>query len=329
MNNSLKKTAQTAIIFAIGAAFLYFVFKGTNWPDLWQKFIQANFNWIAVGLAISLISHWLRAYRATMLYQAMDYKISTANSLHAVFIGYFINYFIPRGGEVSRCAALTKTNQLPIEKGLGSVIVERLVDMLMLVVIIGLVFLLQFNVIYDYITTNLGANKTAESNNLKYYLIGATFLVGVMLWLMRKKLVALSLFIKLLDKVKGFAQGFASIKQVQKPVLFMVLSAGIWLCYILMMYFCLFALTATASLTFTQCLTVFAMGTIGMIIPAPGAGAGTYHFAVMQGLLLFGVAQEDGIAYATIVHGAQMVMFIVIGAISSLVVLSKHKQQVK
>jgi uncharacterized membrane protein YbhN (UPF0104 family) len=95
-----------------------------------------------------------------------------------------------------------------------------------------------------------------------------------------------------------------------------------------MMYFCLFALPNTSHLTFTQCLTVFAMGTIGIVIPAPGAGAGTYHFAVMQGLLLFGVAQDDGIAYATIVHGAQMLMFIILGSVSSLVVLSKHKQNV-
>jgi uncharacterized protein (TIRG00374 family) len=323
-----KQIAQTTIIFAIGAAFLYFVFKGTNWADLWLKFTQTNYNWIAIGLLISVVSHWLRAYRATMLYQAMNYNISTTNSLHAVFIGYFVNYFIPRGGEVSRCAALSKTNHLPIEKGLGSVITERLVDMVMLLIILGAVFVLQFDVIYNYINTNLAAKNNTVGSNLKYYLL-AIVLIGVAtLFILRKQLATLPIFAKVLDKVKGFAQGLTSIKAVKQPLLFIALSAAIWICYILMMYFCLFALPATSHLTFTQCLTVFAMGTIGIVIPAPGAGAGTYHFAVMQGLLLFGVAQDDGIAYATIVHGAQMVMFIILGSISSLVVLSKHKQNV-
>jgi uncharacterized protein (TIRG00374 family) len=326
LSKQLKTIAQTALIFAIGAAFLYFVFKGTNWTDLWLKFTQTNYNWIAVGLLISILSHWLRAYRAKMLYTAMNYKVSTANSLHAVFIGYFINYFIPRGGEVSRCAALTKTNNLPLEKGLGSVITERLVDMVMLLIILASVFVLQFDVIFNYINTNLGAERAAGNSNLKFYLLGTVVVLGLALFSLRKQLATMTIFAKVLDKLKGFAQGLTSIKEVKQPALFVTLSASIWVCYILMMYFCLFALPATSHLTFTQCLTVFAMGTIGIVIPAPGAGAGTYHFAVMQGLLLFGVAQEDGIAYATIVHGAQMVMFIILGSISSLVVLSKHKQ---
>jgi uncharacterized protein (TIRG00374 family) len=321
-----KQIAQTTIIFAIGAAFLYFVFKGTNWGDLWLKFTQTNYNWIAIGLFISIVSHWLRAYRATMLYQAMNYNISTANSLHAVFIGYFINYFIPRGGEVSRCAALSKTNHLPLEKGLGSVITERLVDMVMLLIILGAVFVLQFDIIYNYINTNLAKENNTTGSNLKYYLLAIVLIGAAAIFILRKQLFNTPLFAKVLDKLKGFTQGLTSIKAVKKPILFIALSVSIWLCYILMMYFCLFALPATTHLNFTQCLTVFAMGTIGIVIPAPGAGAGTYHFAVMQGLLLFGVAQDDGIAYATIVHGAQMVMFIILGAISSLVVLSKHKQ---
>lgn len=325
MSTQLKKYLQLAVIFTIGAAFLYFVFKGTNWPDLWQKFTHANYWWIAVGLFVSIVSHWFRAYRATMLYDALGYKVSTANSLHAVFIGYFINYFIPRGGEVSRCAALNKTNNLPIEKSLGSVITERLVDMLMLVIILGVVFLVQFDVIINYINTNLNSGSTQGSGVIKYVLLGAAAVVAIGVYVFRNQLSKISIFNKLVEKLKGFLIGLLSIKEVKQPVLFVVLSAGIWLCYILMMYFCLFALDATANLTFAQCLTVFAMGTIGIVIPAPGAGAGTYHFAVMQGLLLFGVAQEDGIAYATIVHGAQMVMFILLGSISSLAILGKQQ----
>jgi hypothetical protein len=94
------------------------------------------------------------------------------------------------------------------------------------------------------------------------------------------------------------------------------------------MYFCLFALEATASLSFVDCLTVFAIGTIGVVLPAPGAGAGTYHFFVMQSLLLFGVQKEDGIAYATLVHGTQMVFLIAFGLIASFIVFLQKKDTV-
>ncbi|TAE85815.1 MAG: UPF0104 family protein [Bacteroidetes bacterium] len=326
MNSQLKRGIQYLAIFAIGAAFLFLVFKGTDWADLWQKIHETNYAWITVGMLVAMLSHWLRAYRATMLYQPMGYTVSTINSLHAVLIGYFMNYFIPRGGEVSRCASLLKTDQIPVEKGLGTVITERLVDLVMLLIILGVVFLLQFEVLYQYISGQAGASGN-NSSFTKYVILLVAVLAGfILFWLFRSKLNNWAVYQKLLTKLKGFAQGLTSIKQVKQPLLFLALSAGIWMCYILMMYFCFFAMSATAHLNFAQCLTVFAMGTIGVVIPAPGAGAGTYHFAVMQGLLLFGVAEDDGKAYATIVHGAQMIMFIVLGGVSSLLVLSKRKK---
>jgi glycosyltransferase 2 family protein len=93
------------------------------------------------------------------------------------------------------------------------------------------------------------------------------------------------------------------------------------------MYVCLFSLEATSHLNFVDCLTVFAIGTIGVVLPAPGAGAGTYHFFVMQSLLLYGVSKEDGIAYATMVHGIQMIVLLILGAIASIIVMGKQKNK--
>lgn len=328
MSQQLKKILQLLVVFAIGGAFLYFVFKGTNWSELTDKIVQTNYYWISIGMLVSVVSHWMRAYRGTMLYRAMSYEVSSLNSMYAVFIGYFVNYFIPRGGEVARCVALSQTNDIPVEKGLGSIITERLVDMVMLVLILGLVFLLQFDLIFSYIDANLGQSKSGTSGGVfKYILLGGLFAGSALMWVFRKKLLQHPLAAKVLNKLKGLMLGLTSIRQVSNPVLFWILSAGIWVCYLLMMYFCLFALPSTAHLGFSACLTVFALGTIGVVIPAPGAGAGTYHFAVMQGLLLFNVAKEEGIAYATIVHGAQMIMFIILGGISTLMVFLIHKSK--
>jgi glycosyltransferase 2 family protein len=314
-----KQVIQFLIIFTIGGFFLYFVFKGIQWSDLSQKLADANYAWIALGMAIGVFSHLIRAWRATMLYKPMGYEIGVLRSFYAVMVGYMMNYIIPRAGELSRCAALSKTDDIPVQKSLGTVVTERIVDMVFLLILLGLVFVMNIDLLLSFLQQHEQAT-TAQSGgiNIKWVLALLSIGVAVMLFMLRKKITSHPIYKKISDVVAGFAEGLLSIKHVKQPILFIVLSAIIWLCYVLMMYFCLFAMSATANLTFMNTLVVFAIGTIGMIIPAPAAGAGTYHFAVMQSLLLFGVPEADGIAYATIVHGVQMIVLVLIGAFCSI-----------
>lgn len=326
----MKKLIQYGLILAIGGFFLFYVFKDIDWADLLLKMKQANYNWLAIGVLISLVSHWLRAYRATFLYEAMHYKVSTTNSFYAVLIGYMMNYIIPRAGEVSRCAALNKTDGIPVEKSLGSVVTERIVDMALLLIILGIIFLLKFDLLYGFINDTLANKSVAESTgglNLKLIALIVFSVSAIFIFALRKRLVKTKLFIRIFEFIQGFGDGLLSLRHVKNPLLFIVLSGLIWVGYILMMYFCLFSLESTSHLNFSDCLVVFAIGTIGIVLPAPGAGAGTYHFFVMQSLLLFGVAKDDGIAYATLVHGIQMIVLLVIGAVASLLVVAKQKQK--
>jgi hypothetical protein len=327
----LKKFIQYGIILGIGGMFLFFVFKDTNWSELFEKMAAANFSWLLIGVLISIISHWIRAYRATQLYDAMHFKVSTTHSFYAVLVGYMMNYIIPRAGEISRCAALSKTDDVPVEKSLGSVVTERIVDMVLLVIILGIIFLMQFDLIGDFITKSL-ANANGENakdvSQWKFILGGVLALIGILVFVLRKKLVQTKLFIRIFGLIQGFGDGLLSIRHVRNPVQFILLSIAIWVGYILMMYFCLFAMESTAHLSFADCLIVFAIGTIGIVLPAPGAGAGTYHFFVMQSLLLFGVAKEDGIAYATMVHGIQMIVLLILGAIASVLVVAQQKKKI-
>ncbi|MDP3928772.1 MAG: lysylphosphatidylglycerol synthase transmembrane domain-containing protein [Bacteroidota bacterium] len=326
----MKKISQYGLILLVGGFFLYFVFRDTNWNELFQKMSGANFNWLAIGVIISLISHWLRAYRATLLYEAMQYKISTTHSFYAVLIGYMMNYIIPRAGEVSRCAALRKTDDMPVEKSLGTVVTERIVDLALLLIILGAIFLLKFDLLTAFVKDTLANNAeeaTSSTFNWKYLIIIGLGVSATLLFILRKKLVKSKLFVKIFELIQGFGDGLLSIRHVKNPLLFILLSVLIWVGYILMMYFCLFALEATAYLSFTDCLVVFAIGTLGIVLPAPGAGAGTYHFFVMQSLLLFSIPKEDGIAYATMVHGIQMIVLLILGAVASLLVIAKQKQK--
>lgn len=326
MNPGQKKFIQYFLIVAVGGFFLYFVFKGTDWASMWSKISSADLYWLSHGMVVSILSHWIRGYRGTLMYDALGYKIGATNSFYAVMVGYMMNYVIPRAGEVSRCASLAKSNGLPIEKSLGTVVTERLVDMLMLLLILGLILIFQFDLIYNFIVEN-NKNNAAQSSNpgsssLKWILLAAGVIVALTLLVFRKKIMSHPLVQKLKT---GFIDGLLSIKHMKKPGLFVFLSFAIWACYVLMMYFCLFALPQTAHLGFLECLTVFAIGTIGMVLPAPGAGAGSYHFFVMSGLMLFGISREDGVAYATLVHGFQMILLILAGLVCSALVLHNQK----
>jgi uncharacterized membrane protein YbhN (UPF0104 family) len=204
--------------------------------------------------------------------------------------------------------------------------------MVILLLILAVVFFLQFELLSNFLqktfTSGDGADSSASTGFiLKIVLAVIVVAGGASFFLLRRKLAANPLFAKVLEVLKGFGEGLLSIRNVRNPFLFLLLSVLIWVAYILMMYFCLFSMEATKDLGFMDCVTVFAIGAIGIVIPAPGAGAGTYHFAIMQSLLLFGVPATDGIAYATIVHGVQMVLMLIIGAICSLLVLSMQKKK--
>lgn len=327
----LKTYLQYFIVAAIGAYFLYFVFKGTNWNEMADKFARTNYYWIALGMAVAMFSHFIRGARAVMFYEALGYKVPLKNSVLAVLVGYMMNYIIPRGGEVSRCAALYKTDNLPVDKSLGTVVAERAFDLLILLVLLLIVFFLQFDMLSAFLSERFAPKEASTSGNsfitVKTVLLSAIALGCILFFALRKRLMQLGIVKKLMQVVKGFTEGLMSVKKVKRPVLFILQSFAIWVCYVLMMYFCLFAMEATAHINFIGCLTIFAIGTIGVVVPAPGAGAGTYHFAVMQSMLLFNVPEADGIAYATIVHGAQMILLLALGAVASVMVLLQHRKK--
>jgi uncharacterized protein (TIRG00374 family) len=327
VSEKIKKNLLFSLIMLVGILFTIYAFKGVDLNDMVTKISEANPWWLLLGMGVSIISHWLRAYRATLLYEAMHFKVGVKNSFLAVLIGYMMNYFIPRAGEVSRSAAVSKTDNIPLEKGLGSVVTERIVDMVLLLIILGIIFLVQFDLIYGFINQTLSTSATQENSGfpLKWVLLGVFATAAILLFLQRKKLVQTKLFARIFSVLQGFADGLLSIRHLKKPFLFVGLSVLIWVGYILMMYFCLFSMEPTSHLLFIDCLTVFAIGTIGIVLPAPGAGAGTFHFFVMQSLLLFGVSKEDGLAYATLVHGAQMILLIVLGLIASGLIFTQQK----
>jgi hypothetical protein len=263
-----------------------------------------------------------------MLYQNLGYSVNTFESYNAVIIGYMMNYFVPRSGEVSRCITINKTSQMPVEKALGTVVIERLVDLFILVAISLVVSIINYNQISGFIQSFSGQQKSIDIGIDTFQILFSTILSFLITFTFYKnfhKIFESSFVKKVLNTLNGFSEGILSIRKVKSPSVFLVHSILIWIGYILMMYFCLFAMDSTSKLTLYDCIIVFVLGTIGAILPAPGAGAGTYHFFVTQALVLFGIAKADGLAYATLVHGSQMILLIVLGILASIYVMVQKR----
>lgn len=233
-------------------------------------------------------------------------------------VGYLVNLVIPRGGEVSRCYNMYKLEKIPVEVSFGTVVMERIVDLLCLVFLIAISFILESQKLVAFIDT-LPINIQAGSSKLVILLWFGAFLLiffGVLYWLISKNKKVNSLAIKLWN---GFKGGLLSVFKLESKGLFAFYSVVIWLFYFFMSYCVIMAFPATSELGFRAVLGLFAIGAIAMTVPLPG-GTGSYHVLVPQGLVfLYGIPTTEAVAFTFIFHGWQTLIVIVAGALSLIV----------
>jgi glycosyltransferase 2 family protein len=232
-----------------------------------------------------------------------------------VMIGYVVNYAIPRGGELSRCGVAAKYEKVPFAAALGTVITERIVDLLLMLVLFFLTLAVQFTELTGltnkYVLDPLAA-KFAAKSTLLYVVIGAVALLAIVLFLFRKK-IRNKLTGKMGAILKNFADGLKSVKDVKSPGLYIAQSFLIWALYFFSLYVCFWCFDETKSLGLKPALSVLLFGTIGVAV-SPG-GVGAYQIIATQVLLFYGVAGSISISFPWIVWGAQFIAIIVIGAV--------------
>jgi uncharacterized protein (TIRG00374 family) len=274
-------------------------------------------------MIIAFMSHFIRAFRWNYLLKPLGYKTNLLNATCHVIIGYFANYGIPRMGEISRCTLASRYDKVPFEVGLGTVITERIVDMLLLFVIFILTLLVQFGELIGLanklIFTPLGEKLSGVgSSPAKIFVLAAALIAFVAAFLfLRKKLGAL-LKGKLGGIVKGVADGLGSIRKMQNPMQFVALSLLIWLCYFYSLYACFFALPGTSHLGQKECLTLLLFGTFGVIFSPGGLGA---YPAIVGGILLytFHVDTASSFALPWLSWTSQFVLVVSLGIICLLI----------
>ena len=282
-----------------------------------KAFQQADYKYVIISMLMGFSAFISRGMRWNLLLEPLGKKANTWNAIHAVSIGYFANAAVPRAGEVMRCTSLRSTDEIPLERLFGTVVLERVIDAFMLLSLIALTVILQFSNFADFFAEAFAQSPAEASTGIspKFLIIGGFLLLLLIAFLLRKKIQALPFFSKIRDLWQGFKEGFASLAKVKNKWAFAGHTLFIWANYFFMIYVVLFALPATAEIGMANGLFVMIAGGMGMVVPSPG-GIGSYHYLVMLALSVLGIAEADGLSFATLVHGGQFLMTIIAGLIA-------------
>ena len=263
---------------------------------------------------IRSISYYFKRVRWIHMIQPLGYNCKVSNSINAVAIGYLTNLAIPRAGEISRCTALNKKENIPVDKLFGTIIAERVIDLLVLISLLILMFIINFEKIIIFFYSVFSKAQALPINSILLFVV-SLLAVSTIFFLYVKRNQSSTIVIKIKDFFEGIKEGFISVKKIKNKTTFWIHTALIWGLYALMTYICFFAVSETNSLSFIDGIYIMVIGGIGMVVPTQG-GIGSYHLATKLGLMSLGIGADSALIFAFAVHTAQTLMALVFGAIS-------------
>lgn len=313
MNKKLKKTIFTILPIALGVSLIWYSLSKLSSNDITAiktSFQTANYWWVFLSVILGILSHLSRAYRWQYLLEPLGFKPKYLNSVMTVLVGYLVNLAVPRAGEIVRATGISKYEEIPFEKAFGTIVSERIADVIMLLSIIATAFFLQTELLTKY----LFADKESNSNLWIYALIGLAFIGFLFFKLLQKS--NNPILKKLQDFVFGLLQGIISIFRMKKKWAFIFHTFFIWAMYVLMFYVVKFALPETADLPFSAIIVGFVVG--GMSMALTNGGLGTYPVFVASAVTLYGVSENPALAFGWIMWTAQTLMVIAFGGLSFL-----------
>lgn len=317
MKARLKDIAKYLLFLGIGGLFLWLAFRKTEWAKLVEDFRSADYSYVIYSMLMGYAAFISRGLRWNLLLEPLGKKAKPWNAIHAVSIGYFANVAVPRAGELMRCTSLKSTDDIPLERLFGTVVLERVIDAAILLALILFTFIIQLGNLQHFFDQAFANSdgSAAQGPDIKLILLGVIVVFGLLAYLFRRKIQALPIFIKVRELWQGFKEGFKSLSKVKNKWAFYGHTAFIWIMYFLMIYVVIFALPATSEISLANGLFVMIAGGMGMVVPAPG-GIGSYHYLVMLALGVLGINETDGLSFATLVHSGQLVMTLIAGVLA-------------
>jgi uncharacterized protein (TIRG00374 family) len=316
----IRKFLSLIIPLVVGIVIIYYQFTTLN-PDELEKiktsFIKADYFYIFLSLFIALFGFWSRAYRWKFALQHLGYQTKFHNDLMTVCVSYLVNLTIPRSGEISRAALLKKYENVPFDKGFGTIVAERIVDMLIFLLFVAVGFISQFDKIYQYLI-----EKNVKFETLIWFsIIGIVlFFIFILVWIYAEWKIIL----KLKQKLSGLIEGMLSILKMKNKWNYIFHSFFIWFSYLAMFYVTIFALPETANISFDVVVMGFIFGTLA--VGFTNGGLGAYPLAIASILSLYGISEGIGTAFGYLIWVSQTLLTIFLGLLSYLLLPILNKK---
>ena len=326
MKSKIKQSLFLIIASLLALFFVVITVKQIDFGRVVNVLKETNYFWILTSMAISILSYWIRASRWNLLLHPMGYNTKTSSGFWAICFAYFMNLTIPRSGEVARATSLYKMEKVPFEKSFGTVVLERVIDLLFLGLSFTLTLIFNYETLMKFI--ELGNKEKAHQPNsepsfLKYYIALGILILGLLLLIIFwKKISQTKFFEKIKTFLLGLWEGIKSISKLQKRGLFIFYSFALWFCYFLMTYLVFFAFPDTQNFGIAEGLFLLIASSLGMILPVSGGLAYPYVMSIAFSAVYLakGGNQDEGRAigdyFGLILYIAQVISMITFGLIA-------------
>ncbi|SIT26086.1 lysylphosphatidylglycerol synthase transmembrane domain-containing protein [Chryseobacterium gambrini] len=317
--NPLKSILTIVISLAFAGFFLWFALKGLDFKVIQKSLAKANYWWVLFAACFGIAAYWFRAIRWNLMLEPMGHHISNSNSLWSISFGYLMNLTIPRSGEVARATALYGVERIPVDQSFGTIILERVVDLVCMLCFLGLTLIFKGDVV-----SSVYESSGADFNpNKIFFIIGILLLGAVLFFMFKKRLANVPVLDKIIKFIDGILDGLTSVFKLKQKGKFILYTLGIWVSYYFAAYLVCFALPETSDFTFDDGFLILVVGTFGMIIPASG-GIGAFNLAMKYGFMALFISMgksgelgaEVGLTYSFISLPLQICIMLVMGLIS-------------
>ncbi len=320
MNKKISRILSILLPLSLGVfliIYMYRQFTPQQRDEIAYYFKAADYKYIIISLIIALTGYISRAYRWQYTLRHVGHESPLSTNFFAVCIAYLVNLTVPRSGEMARALVLKKYSNVPFDKGLGTIISERIIDLIILFICIAGTVIIQFDTLKDYLTEKIPVEKL-----IFYGIIAVIFFLGAMLLFMYSELPLIK---KIKIKISGLTEGALSVFKMPNKWPFLLHSVYIWVSYILMFYVTIYSLPQISDVGFGVVATAFVIGSLA--ITFTNGGFGVYPFVIATILNLYNVPMEAGTAFGWIVWGSQIGLIILLGGISFLLLplLQKSK----
>jgi uncharacterized protein (TIRG00374 family) len=317
--------------FAVGLLLLWLAFRDVDFSKLSADLKQADYSWLLLSILFGLFAFISRARRWVLLINPLGFNPLLKNAFYALMTGYLANIALPRIGEITRCVALGKKEKIPVDQLIGTVVVERTIDFLSLLII--MIFLIITS--GDKISLFLKESVLIPIQQSLLSKFGVTwiiwvillFLSGILLILIiryKKSLRKIRFFAKMFDLARGVINGLKTIVNLKRKWEFIFHTFFIWINYTLMTWVVVFSIESTSHLTLGDSVFLLVIGGLAMSAPVQ-SGLGAFHWIISQGLLIVkGIPKEEGLVYALLTHESQLIFVAIVGTISFFIIFRKH-----